>query len=169
LATFTYDPADPTPALGGRVLSFAGGVRDNRVLEARADVLTFTGEPLAADLEVVGCPVAELAHRSDNPYVDVFVRICDVDEKGRSRNLADGFVRLDAADGEVVRVELDAMAHRFPAGHRIRLQVSGGAHPRFARNLGTGEPAASSTGTRASHRTIILDGRSRLTLPAAAH
>jgi predicted acyl esterase len=60
------------------------------------------------------------------------------------------------------------MAHRFPAGHRIRLQVSGGAHPRFARNLGTGEPAASSTGTRPSHRTITLDGRSRLTLPAAA-
>ncbi len=31
-------------------------------------------------------------------------------------------------------------AHRFLAGHRIRLQVSSGAHPRFARNPGTGEP-----------------------------
>jgi uncharacterized protein len=30
--------------------------------------------------------------------------------------------------------------------NRLRLQVSGGAHPRFARNTGTGEPLA--TGTR---------------------
>ena len=30
-------------------------------------------------------------------------------------------------------------------GHRLRLQVSGGAHPRFARNTGTGEPLATAT------------------------
>jgi putative CocE/NonD family hydrolase len=167
---FTYDPADPTPAVGGRVLARAAGVRDNRALESRPDVRTFTGEPLAADLEVVGVPAVELVHRSDNPHADLFVRICDVDPKGRSRNLSDGFVRLTAAegDGDVVRLELDALAHRFPAGHRVRLQVSGGAHPRLARNLGTGDPAASGTRTQPSHRVITLDGRSRLVLPVAA-
>ena len=67
--------------------------------------------------------------------------------------------------GTSVRLELDAIAHRFPAGHRIRLQVSGGAHPRLARNLGTDEPAASATRMQPSHRTITLDGRSRLVLP----
>ncbi len=167
---FTYDPTDPTPAVGGRVLAGAAGVRDNRALESRPDVRTFTGEPLAADLEVVGVPAVELVHRSDNPHADLFVRICDVDPKGRSRNLSDGFVRLTGAegDGDVVRLELDALAHRFPAGHRVRLQVSGGAHPRLARNLGTGDPAASGTRTRPSHRVITLDGRSRLVLPVAA-
>jgi uncharacterized protein len=40
---------------------------------------------------------------------------------------------------------MSATAHRFRAGHRIRLQISGGAHPRFARNTGTGEPLATAT------------------------
>jgi putative CocE/NonD family hydrolase len=170
-ATFTYDPGHPTPALGGRILAGANGVQDNRPLEARPDVATFTGPVLGADLEVVGRPVVELAHRSDNPHADLFVRICDVDAKGRSRNVSDGFVRLDPAEpaAQVVRVDLDAMAHRFAAGHRIRLLVAGGAHPRFARNLGTGEPAASGTATRPSHRTIAVDGRSRVLLPVAPH
>jgi putative CocE/NonD family hydrolase len=43
-STFTYDPTDPTPAVGGRVINPAiGGHRDNRKLEERDDVLTFTG------------------------------------------------------------------------------------------------------------------------------
>jgi hypothetical protein len=165
---FTYDPARPTPTVGGRVLASASGVRDNRALEGRPDVLTFTGAVLAADLEVVGAPVVELAHHSDNPHADVFVRICDVDADGRSRNVSDGFVRLDTADtAGVVRKELDAVAHRFGAGHRIRLQISGGSHPRFARNLGTEEPAAGATRIVPSHRTITLGG-SRVVLPVAA-
>ena len=31
------------------------------------------------------------------------------------------------------------------AGHRIRVQVSGGAFPRYARNFGTGQPFAAAT------------------------
>jgi predicted acyl esterase len=40
---------------------------------------------------------------------------------------------------------MSATAYRFAAGHRIRLQLSGGAHPRFARNTGSGEPVARAT------------------------
>ena len=36
-----------------------------------------------------------------------------------------------------VEVELWPVGHRFAAGHRLRVQVSGGAHPRFARHPGT--------------------------------
>lgn len=164
---FTYDPADPTPALGGPLLSAAAaGVRDNAPLESRPDVVTFTGPPLGEVVEIAGAPVAEIAHRSDNAHADLYVRVCDVDPRGRSHNLTDGFVRLaDAARDQVVRVELAGTAHRFGVGHRIRLQVSGGAHPRFARNLGTGEPTAAGTRMQPSHRTITVDGRSRLVLP----
>jgi len=67
----------------------------------------------------------------DNPYADLFVRLCDVDPRGRSRNICDGIIRLADADplSGVVRVSLSGAAHRFGRGHRIRLQVSGGAHP----------------------------------------
>jgi putative CocE/NonD family hydrolase len=132
---FTYDPADPTPSIGGRLLSAgASGVRDSRGLAARADVLAFTGAPLSAPLEIMGTPVVELAHRSDNPHCDVFVRICDVAPDGRAVNVSDGFRRLLPGEHESdLTLRLDACAHRFAAGHRVQVLVAGGAHPRYAR------------------------------------
>ena len=45
-----------------------------------------------------------------------------------------------------------ATAHRFRQGHRLRLQVSSGAHPRWSRNLGTGEPLATGVSMAAADR-----------------
>lgn len=167
-SSFLYDPADPTPAIGGRVINPAiGGFRDNRPLERRSDVLTFTGPPLTKPWEVIGSPLVELAHLSDNPHADLFVRLCEVRSNGRSINLSDGFRRLeDATVAATVRVRLEAIAHRFDPGTRIRLQISGGAHPRYARNLGTGEHPATGTRLAPSNRTIFHGdgGLSRLVL-----
>ena len=138
-----YDPADPTPSVGGRVMSVRhAGSRDNSAIEARPDVLTFSTKTLAEPVEVAGAPVVELYLSSDNQHCDVFVRVCDVDSRGRSRNLTDQIVRCTPSDltpGQVrrLRVPLTDISHVFASGHRIRLQVAGGAHPRFARNLGT--------------------------------
>ena len=145
--TFRYDPMDPTPSVGGRILARSAGQRDNTELEARDDVVTFTTGPLRKPVELLGGARVRLFVESDNPYADVFVRLCDVEPNGRSVNITDRLVRLDPAPGEqpatgerTVETTLPDTAHRFRAGHRIRLQVSGGAHPRYARNLGTGEP-----------------------------
>ena len=166
-SVFTYNPADPTPTVGGRLLSPEGGYRNDTRLAQRADVLSFTGDPLPADLYVVGTPVIELSHSSDNPYNDVFVRVSLVNAKGRSVNVTDGFRRL-TTDSGVVRIELDAVAHRLPAGSRIRVLVAGGSHPRFARNLGTDEPPiAGRRLVSATHTVHHGDGGiSRLLLPA---
>jgi len=116
------------------------GSRDNTAVESRADVLTFTTEPLREAIEVAGVPAVSLYVSSDNAYHDLFVRLCDVDPRGRSRNVCDGIVRLAGTDplAGTVRVSLTGAAHRFGRGHRLRLQVAGGAHPRFARNPGNG-------------------------------
>jgi putative CocE/NonD family hydrolase len=170
-STFTYDPADPTPTVGGRLLSPDGGYRDDTGLAGRDDVLSFTGPPLAEPLEVLGVPVVELAHSSDNPHADLFVRLCQVDAKGRSRNVSETFRRLEAAGADgVVRLELDAVAHRFPAGSRVRLLVAGGSHPHYARNLGTGEDPATGSAMQPSHRTVAhgRGGLSRVLLPVPA-
>jgi hypothetical protein len=166
---FTYDPADPTPTIGGQFLWGAAGYRNDSGLAERHDVLSFTGPALVEDLEVIGTPYVELAHSTDNPHADVFVRISQVDRKGRSRNVSDGFVRLDRNATSPLRLELDTVAHRFHAGCRIRLLVAGGSHPRFARNLGTDEPPTTSTRLNPSNHVVAhgQGGVSRLVLPVA--
>jgi uncharacterized protein len=143
---YRYDPTDPTPAVGGAMMLERKPVRDNRPLEARADVITFTTAPLARDLDALGPVRADIRIRSSRDHTDVFVRVCDVEPDGTSLNVCDGLIRLTAcepprdADGVAsVQFELWPTAHRFRAGHRIRVQVSSGAHPRYARNPGTGE------------------------------
>ena len=107
-------------------------------------------------------------HQTDNRHVDLFVRLCEVKKNGRSINVSDGFRRLepDNSSGTIL-LQLDAIAHRFTPGTRIRLQVSGGAHPRYARNLGTDENPATSTKKASSRRTIShgRGGFSQLRLP----
>jgi predicted acyl esterase len=67
-STFKYDPADPTPVLGGRLMNPShAGVKDNRTLEARNDVITFTSPSFARDLDLIGAPTLDLAVSVDNP------------------------------------------------------------------------------------------------------
>jgi uncharacterized protein len=148
-SSFRYDPSDPTPSIGGAVLSGTAGSVDNTRLEERPDVLTFTTAPLPEALEILGPVSVRLRIRSSNPHHDVFARLCDVDPGGTSRNISDGLIRHQPGDGPArdttITVSMSSTAHRFSAGHRIRLQVAGGAHPRYARNTGTAEPQATAT------------------------
>lgn len=169
-STFTYDPADPTPTIGGRLLATEGGYRDDSVLATRADVLDFTGDPLPADLYVIGTPHVELSHSCDNPNYDLFVRVSEVDAKGRSHNVTDAFRRLSTHSQAPLQLDLDPIAYRFRAGSRIRVLVAGGSHPRFARNLGTGEPVVSGLSMKPATHTVYhgLGGFSSLRLPSGA-
>ena len=99
----------------------------------------------------------------------MFVRISEVDQRGHSRNVSDGFRRFTALPDGPIRVELDAIAHRFRTGSRIRVLVAGGSHPRYARNLGTGEPVLTGHRMAASTHTVHhgAGGVSRLLLPAS--
>jgi hypothetical protein len=163
---FRYDPALPTPAVGGPFLARGAGVTDNRALERRPDVIVFTSAPLRENLDVAGEVTAEVSLVRDNPHADVFVRLCDVDERGKSLNVSDGITRLtetDPLDG-VTSVRLYGTAHRFAAGHRVRVQVSGGAHPRFARNPGTGAIDAAAAELRDT-RYRVRTGASAVILP----
>ena len=168
-SSFTFDPRHPTPTVGGRLLSPDSGRRRDDRLAERGDVLAFTGPPLTEDVYVYGPPVVELDHESDNPYVDVFARVSEVDTKGRSHNVSDGYRRLvrRPQDGPL-RLELDEIAHRFRAGSRIRVLVAGGSHPRYTRNLGTGEDQARGSRMAPATHVIHHGGRSRLVLPVGA-
>lgn len=134
-STFRYDPSDPTPSLGGRLLSMAAGRVDDGPLEERSDVRTWTSAAVDRDLDVIGAPSACMTVTASRPTFDVFVRLCDVDAEGRSWSVTDGITRVEG-EGGAVDVHLSSTAHRFRRGHRVRVVVSGGAFPRYDRNLG---------------------------------
>lgn len=170
---YRYDPADPTPSLGGASLHDAGPV-DNKLREVRSDVLTYTSASLEQPLTVVGNLTAHLYVRCSRPDLDLFVRLCEVSPGGRSVNRSDGIVRLSAAAHPVgaddirrVRIDMWPTATQFQTGQRLRLQVSSGAHPLYARNLGGGEPLPTATECWANDVEIFRDPErpSRLELP----
>jgi uncharacterized protein len=145
---YRYEPAHPTPSVGGPVLLARAPVLDNRSLEARDDVLIYSTAALPSTVEAIGPVRVELWVRSSSPHFDVFARVCDVDASGASWNVCDALASVApgrferSADGAArVVFELWPMAHRFARGHLIRLQVSSGAYPRYARNSGSdGDP-----------------------------
>ncbi len=139
-------------------------------------MLVYTSEAFAEPLELLGPVVADLHVTSTLDHTDFFVRLCDVHPDGASYNVADGMQRLDPsmierdADGVFhVRVAVWPVGHHFAAGHRLRVQVSSGAHPVYARNLGTGEPYGTAVAMRVADQTVHhAPGRaSSVTLPHA--
>ncbi|MBV9816929.1 MAG: CocE/NonD family hydrolase [Solirubrobacterales bacterium] len=175
---YRYDPRDPTPSLGGPVLLDRNPVVDNAALEARADVLVFTGPSLTVAAEAIGHVGVEIHARTSRPWFDLFARVCDVDRAGVSRNVCDALVSVapgrfgqDADGAWRVTWSLWPLAHRFAAGHRIRLLVGSGAHPRYARNPGTGaDPLRAGVDEMRAVDVEILHGAehpSALVLPAS--
>ena len=158
-STFTYDPANPTPTVGGRMLSPEGGYRDDSRLAERADVLSFTGDPLPAGplrrREPGRRTVALAATTRTTTCSSGSARSTPRDARATSAT------DIVAAPTDSARFASNSTRSRigFRAGSRIRVLVAGGSHPRFVRNLGTDEPLA--TGTRlvpATHTVHLGDG-----------
>ena len=154
--------------IGGPLLAPGKGrQRDNAAMERRGDVAVLTGAPLDRDLDLIG-PVSATVHvRTSTGHGDLFVRLCDVDVDGVSRNVTDGIRRI--AEPGIVRaeVEMHPTGYRFRRGHRLRLVLAGGAFPRFARNPGTGEPIGRAVAMRRTAFEVFRDASrpSTLTLP----
>lgn len=173
-SVFKFDPADPTPAIGAPELfdNGSGKREDDTALATRSDVVTFTSEPLTQDLEVCGRPSVELHHSSDHPHVDLLVLLSEVDSAGISHSISETYMRLDVARkrGHPLNLALRDCAHRFHKGARIRLLIAGGSHPRYLRNLGTGENPGMGTTLRPAWHTVQHkpSAISKLVLPVTA-
>jgi hypothetical protein len=180
---FVYDPRDPVPTTGGPVCCdpnvFPWGPRDQRALEKRRDVLVYSSEPLARDLEVTGPVRVALWVSTSAPDTDFTAKLVDVHPDGRALNLCDGILRLryresleqpaPARPGEVYQIALEAgvTSNVFRKGHRVRLEISSSNFPRFDRNPNTGRAAADEQELRRASQTLYHDRRrpSRLELP----
>ena len=169
--SYTYDPADPVPTYGGASLiapEFPAGPVDQRRIEARPDVLTYSTAPLERDTEVTGPLNVELWACSSAPDTDFVARLVDVYPDGRAFNLTDGIIRarhrngasealLEPGQPYAFNIDLWATSNVFKAGHRIRLQVTSSNFPRWDRNPNTGHPFGQDTDLRTARQTILHD------------
>jgi putative CocE/NonD family hydrolase len=178
--SYLYDPEDPVPTLGGNTLNIPNGAYDQRPVEGRC--LTYTGEPLAEDLTVIGPVTCVLHAMSSAPDTDWVVRLTDVAPDGCSRYLCDGILRAryreSAAQPSLLTphqvysftVDLWATANTFRAGHRVRVAVTSSCFPRFDRNLNTGGPFGQEGAGQAAVNTIFHDSvrPSHIVLPVVS-
>jgi len=186
---FTYDPADPTPTVGGATflaggpggVEWAAGPRDQRAVEARPDVLSFTSAELTEDLEVTGPVTVTLYAATSAADTDFTAKLVDVWPDGRALIVADGIVRARYRDGtgrpspitpgeaHEYTIDLIATSQVFKAGHRLRVDIAGASFPQFDRNPGNGAPSATATEEDfvVQHQTVFHDGArpSHITLP----
>jgi putative CocE/NonD family hydrolase len=152
---FVYDPMNPVPSYGGNVCctgnAVTGGAFDQRTMEARADILVYSSEPLREGIEVSGPIEATLYVSSDAKDTDFTVKLIDVLPDGAAYNLDETIQRVRYREGydkppvwmepgKVYKVTLSPMttSNYFAAGHRIRIEVSSSNFPRFDRNMNTG-------------------------------
>ncbi|MCB2135505.1 MAG: CocE/NonD family hydrolase [Rhodobacteraceae bacterium] len=98
--------------------------------------LVFVTPPLTEQLEILGAPKVRIRFSSDKPQALVAVRLNDVAPDGRSTRVTLGLLNLTHRDSHEfptalepgaeydAEVELDDIAHAFPAGHRIAVSLS---------------------------------------------
>lgn len=149
---YTYNPEDPTPTVGGSIVSYVypPGSVDVSEVQKRPDVLIYTTAPIERDLDVVG-PLRLIVYASSSAVdTDFSARLSDVFPDGRAIQLQSGMLRARYRNlngepellepGRVYRLEIDmwATANRFKAGHRLRLDISSADFPRFDRNTNRG-------------------------------
>lgn len=161
---YTYDPGDPTPdpdyteSAEARDLPQADTEQEKErreahhatVTAARKDILVFVSEPLAEPYTSAGPLSAVLYAATSAKDTDWFVRLMEVDEKGKIFPLVEGKVRARfrrsmsrpelLEPGKVYEYQLDLWQTgiTIPKGRRLRVEVASASFPMFSRNLNTG-------------------------------
>lgn len=183
---YVYDPGNPAPTVGGPLccdeVHLAPGPRDQRVVEAREDVLIYSTPSFAQDTEITGPVTLELFAKSSAVDTDFTAKLVDVAPDGYAQNLTEGIVRARYRDsqekpglmnpGQIYKFTIDlwATSNVFRKGHQLRLEVSSSNFPRFDRNVNTGENAAFAVNFVSATNTIYHDAEhpSALVLPVVA-
>lgn len=179
--TYRYDPADPTPTLGGRTLMPSvspAGVQDQAANADRSDVLAYETEPLDEAVEIAGEVKLDVTFTSSVADTDLAAVLVDIDEDGHRWLVADGFLRIrhrnglgendPLTPGEPTRLTVDlwSVSWTFEPGHKIGLHVSSASFPRFDRNLNAGLPVGQGDLSDAVVATqTVFHGDSALRLP----
>ena len=167
--TYSYDPANPVPTIGGGNLNIPAGPYDQRPVENRSDVLIFTSPVLQQPYEATGAITARLFVSSDCPDTDFTVKLTDVYPDGRSMLITDGILRMRNRNGSdhweliepgtiyQVDVDLWSTSYVWNTGHQIRVAISSSNYPRCLNNPNTAEGICKNTTLNVAQNTIYVD------------
>lgn len=176
---FSYDPLDPCPNLFDRTLLAAEGPYDQRPIESRNDVLSYTSQVLDSNLDISGPVKVKLFASTSAIDTDFWAELTDVFEGGYSMHLTEGIIRgryresLEVAKflapDHVYEFDIDlwVTSNIFLKGHRIRIDVSSSSFPKYDRNPNTGHTFGEDSETRVAQQKIYHDNShpSRIVLP----
>jgi putative CocE/NonD family hydrolase len=164
--SYVSDPTKPVPHLP-RPVNFGDGrwgdwlVSDQRGVDGRPDVMTYSTPVLTAPVRVSGAPIADLFARTTGTDGDFVVKVIDVypaenatDPKMGGYQLAiaqdifrgryrDSFAKPSAIPANKVqeyKFRLPTVNHVFQPGHRIMVQVQSSQFPLYDRNPQTYVP-----------------------------
>ena len=175
---YTFDPRDPFfDRYYEKSIPY-----DQRALEERKDVITFTSEILTEKITIAGEMKAELFVSSSATDTDFSITLCDVYPDGKSINLSTldaGYLRmryrngLDKQEmmtaGKKYNIEIGKIytANTFLPGHQIRLSITSSKFPHYDINTNTGLELASDTMMISAEQIIYHSEEfpSRLLLP----
>jgi putative CocE/NonD family hydrolase len=167
--SFTYDPQNYVPTIGGQNLNIKRGPYDQRSVEDRDDVIVFTSNILEDPIEATGPIKAKLFVSSDCPDTDFTVKLTDVYPDGRSMLITDGILRMrnrngfdhwDFIEPEIIyeiTVDLWSTSYIWDKGHKIRVAISSSNYPRFLNNPNTKDPISGNSTYNIAHNTIYID------------
>jgi uncharacterized protein len=157
--SWTHDPDELVPSTVDNPFAFLLQYPDEREYGGRADVLAFSGAPVAELLELAGPLELTAVVRSTGPVMDVFARLLDVAPDGAARYITRGQVVVDPATADrTVRVSLCHAGYRLRPGHSLRLHLFGSDFPEFVPHPGTGGNRWLATETRTNRQTVRLGG-----------
>ncbi|UJG43833.1 MAG: CocE/NonD family hydrolase [Candidatus Heimdallarchaeum endolithica] len=174
--SYLYDPLNPVPTEGGGNLALKAGTYDQRDLEKRGDVLTFTSETLKEPVTVIGQIKVMLEISTNCTDTDFTVKLTDVFPDNTSMLITDTIIRarnrnsystwdfLESEKRYILNITLDSTAYVFTPGHKIRLDISSSNYPRFETNPNTGEPLWQNSTTYVANNTMFM-ANSKVILP----
>jgi len=138
---FVYDPEVPVMAPGGpQALS---GPLDQAALEMGNNLLVYTSEPVAREVEIFGTPRICLYAVTSAACADFTAKIVRVTAAGRAEFISIGIARsswlfreASYRDGEVHlwKFTLEPTAFVLAPGARLRLEIASSAFPLYDRN-----------------------------------
>ncbi|MBQ6136250.1 MAG: CocE/NonD family hydrolase [Kiritimatiellae bacterium] len=151
--SFAYDPENPVPTKGGRVIH-AGGQYSQAEIEARKDVLSYTTKTLDGDLEVTGVVRASIVAKSSARVADVAVKLVDVYPDGTPYNVLDSICRGEFAAETATKLDfrVDITSYVFKKGHKVRVEIAGSNFPHYDK-------------AKEAATTRLVRGESHLVLP----